>query len=263
MSGQVRAARPHLGAWAGPVLVGAMLGALIAGRIETALLCLGVALGVAAAAGATWPARAWALTFASGLAVGWALNLYLTPGRVLAGPWPVLFGHAPTADGLVLGLLLALRMTGAIAALQGLRAVWPGEQAADVAARALAPLERVRVPVREARAMVGLALRFVPLLRAEARRIARVQDLRAGRPPRGAREWLQRRRAATLPLMVGSLERAERVALALEARHYRLRGPDAVTGVPGAPPVTVPPGVRIGGAIVGLALAATSLAWRA
>jgi energy-coupling factor transporter transmembrane protein EcfT len=48
-----------------------------------------------------------------------------------------------------------------------------------------------------------------------------VQDLRAGRPPRGAREWWQRRRAAAVPTLVSSLERAERVALALEARGYR------------------------------------------
>src|SRR5206468_12197591 len=115
-------------------------------------------------------------------------------------------------------------------------AAWPGERAADAVARLLGPLERLRVPVREARAMLGLSLRFAPLLQAEARRIARVQDLRAGRPPRGAGEWLTRRRAATVPLMVGALERAERVALALEARHYRLRPPGAVAGWGGRTP---------------------------
>ncbi|MEK7824065.1 MAG: energy-coupling factor transporter transmembrane component T, partial [Candidatus Eisenbacteria bacterium] len=206
MNDRVRAARPHLG----PVLVGAMLGALVAGRLETAILCLVVAVLAARAAGAPAPGYRWLLMLAAGSTVAWALNLYLTPGRPLGGGWPVLAGRHATGEGLALGLLLTLRFAGACAALQGLRAAWPGERAADAAARWLAPLERLRVPVREARAMLGLALRFAPLLGAEAVRIARVQELRAGRPPRGAREWLQRRRAGTVPTLVGALERAER-----------------------------------------------------
>jgi energy-coupling factor transport system permease protein len=83
------------------------------------------------------------------------------------------------------------------------------------------PLERLGVPVGEARAVVGLALRFVPLLAEETGRIARLQALRAGRPPRGTRERLTRLRARVVPSLVGALERAEQVALALEARHHR------------------------------------------
>jgi len=100
-----------------------------------------------------------------------------------------------------------------------------------------------------------LALRFVPLLAGEGARIARIQGLRAGRPPRGWRERFTRRRAVVIPVMVNALERAERVSLALEARHHRLRG--------GALPV-----VRAGGmagwawGLAGLAVAVTSLVWR-
>jgi len=258
MTDRVRAARPHLG----PALVGAMLGALVAGRLETALLCLVVAALVARAAGAPRPGGRWMLTLAVGAAIAWALNLYLTPGQPLAGGWPVLAGRRATAEGMTLGFLLMLRFAGACVALQGLRAVWPGERAADAAARWLAPLERVRVPVREARAILGLALRFVPLLGAEATRIARVQDLRAGRPPRGAREWLQRRRAGTVPTLVGALERAERVALALEARHYRLRPAGAVAGLPGDVPRAASGPARGAWTVAGTGLVALALLWR-
>ena len=257
MSARVRAFRPHLG----PVLVGALLGSLVAGRLETSLLCLAVALAAAAAAGAQPPPRPWFVTLATGAVLGWGLNLYLTPGSPLDS-WPVLGGRHATREGLSLGLLLTLRVAGACAALQGLRVAWPGERAADAAARVLRPLERLRVPVREARAMLGLALRFAPLLQTESRRIARVQDLRAGRPPRGPREWLQRRRAATVPFMVGTLERAERVALALEARHYRVRPPGAPAGWQD---VGRPGQVRTGGhgwVLLGAALAAFALLWR-
>ena len=258
MIAAVRAFGPHLG----PLLIGALLGSLVAGRIESAVLCVAVALAAGAASGAQAPPRRWFVTLASGAAIGWVLNLYLTPGTALAGGWPVLGGRAATREGFSHGLLLTLRFAGACAALQGLRAAWPGERAADAAARWLAPLERWRVPVREARAMLGLALRFVPLLQTEARRIARVQDLRAGRPPRGAREWLQRRRAATVPFMVGALERAEQVALALEARHYRLRPAGAAAARDDSSRSRSGAAVARASAVMGGSLAAVALLWR-
>jgi energy-coupling factor transporter transmembrane protein EcfT len=53
--------------------------------------------------------------------------------------------------------------------------------------------------------------------------------------------------------MVSALERAERVALALEARHYRLR---PATGASFAPRAAWPWG------IAGMALFAVALLWR-
>jgi energy-coupling factor transport system permease protein len=237
---------------AAPLLVGTLIGSLVAGRIETGLLCLGIAAATAVVVGARWPSRRWILTLAASMLVGWALNLYLTPGAPMPASWPRLMGQTPTRDGALLGVLLSLRLAGAVTALQGLRAVWPGERAADALAYWLAPLERVRVPVRDVRAMVGLSLRFAPLLEGEARRIARVQDLRAGRAPRGVGEWLQRRRAAAVPTLVSALERAERTALALEARGYRER--------PLRKPAAAP--LSAVAAIAGWGVAGVALLWR-
>ena len=231
-----------------PILVGAMFGAMIAARLESATLCLGVALAAALVIGTRLPARGWFVAMGIGSGIAIALNLYLTPGRAMPGPQ--LFHHAPSREGLRQGALLSLRLAGAGVALLGLRRAWPGERAADELGRWLAPLERLRVPVREARAMVGLSLRFAPLIGGEARRISALQDLRAGRPPRGLGEWIVRRRAVVIPTFVCALERAERVALSLEARHYRLR--------------PLPPAAersRVWGAI-GVAIAGASLLWR-
>jgi energy-coupling factor transport system permease protein len=184
-----------------------------------------------------------------GMAVAVVLNTLLIPGRPL-GALP----HA-SFEGLRLGTLLALRLAGAAAAIHGLASAWPGERAADELGRLLAPLERVRVPVREARAVLGLALRFAPLLAGEGARIARVQELRAGRPPRGLRERFTRRRAVAIPVMVNALERAERVSLALEARHHRLRAVASPLPQAGR-------GARLAAAFAGFAVAATSLVWR-
>jgi energy-coupling factor transporter transmembrane protein EcfT len=232
-----------------PLLLGAMAGSLVAGRLETALACVAVAAAAGAAVQAPWPSPRWWGIIASGSAISILLNLYLNSGRPLV--LPAIFGHAATAHGLRLGVLLALRVLGASLALHALRALWPGERAADEIAGLLRPLERLRVPVRRARAVLGLALRFAPLLGEEARRISTLQRLRAGGVPRGPREWLERRRAVVVPALVSTLERAERVALALEARHYRLRAPAAGARWPA------------GWSGAGLALAGAALLWRA
>ena len=64
------------------------------------------------------------------------------------------------------------------------------------------------------------------------------------------RKWLIRQRAAIVPAVIGSLERADRVALALEARHYRLR---PVSRGPKSPWI-------VSG--MGVALVAAALVWR-
>jgi energy-coupling factor transporter transmembrane protein EcfT len=230
-----------------PLLLGTLAAALVAGRLATAAGALTLGVAAAAAAGARPPRARWMRLTAVGMAVAVALNALLVPGRPL-GAVP----HA-SVEGLGLGALLALRLAGAAVAVHGLAAAWPGERAADELARLLAPLERLRVPVREARAVLALALRFAPLLGREGARIARVQDLRAGGPPRGWRERFTRRRAVLVPVMVGALERAERVGLALEARHHRLRGP--APRAEGAGPAW-------GWSLAGIAVAATSLVWR-
>ena len=236
------------GARVAPLLLGALVGSLCAARLETGVACVILGALAAAAAGAPWPRGAWLRLVGGGALLAIALNVLLTRGTPLAGPLP--FGLHASVEGLRLGLLLALRLAGAAVALHGLRSAWPGERAADELARLLAPLERLRVPVREARMVLGLALRFAPLLAREAGRIARLQELRAGRPARGWREQLARRRAVVVPALVNALERAERVALALEARHYR-----------GRPPA--PPGRgRPTWAAAGLAVAAVALLWR-
>lgn len=231
---------------AGPVLLGALVAALVAGRFETAAGCVLLAAATAAWAGARMiPARD-ARLLAFGASVAIVLNVLLVRGAPLL-PLPGFW--AGSWEGLRAGLLLSLRLAGAGIALHGLRSAWPGERAADELAARAGFLERLRVPVGSARAVAGLALRFAPLVAAEAQRIAALQDHRAGTRPRTRRQWLVRRRALVVPLLVCTLERAERVALGLEARHYRVR--------------PVPEVVRpLGAEALAIVVLATSILWR-
>ena len=231
-----------------PLLLGSLLGSLVAAHVAVGVGCLALSTGAAIAAGAARPSWGWwrALLIAAGIAI--LLNTYLVAGATL--PWPRVFGGPATLEGLRQGLLFALRLTGAAVALHGLRAAWPGERAVDELASRLRWLESLRVPVRRARATIELALRFAPLLAEEARRISKLQTLRAGRPPRSLAERVTRARAVAVPALVASLERADQVALALEARHYRMK---QVTRTPAA-------GWLWRGA--GLAVAGVGLLWR-
>ncbi|MBI1798763.1 MAG: hypothetical protein HYR73_03655, partial [Candidatus Eisenbacteria bacterium] len=215
-----RARAARVNAWP-PLLIGALAGSLVAGRSESASLCVAVGAVGAASVRAGWPRPRWITMLATSMAFALALNLYLVHGTPLS--LPRVFGLTATGEGLALGMVLALRLLGAAFAVHALAAAWPGERAAEEIARPIRPLERFGIPVEDSREVLGLALRFMPMLGEETRRIAAVQELRAGRPARGVAERLSRVRAVLVPSLVAGLERAEQVALALEARHHRAR----------------------------------------
>jgi energy-coupling factor transporter transmembrane protein EcfT len=233
-------------AWA-PVLLGALAGSLVAGRFETVTAATLLALAGAVALGARRPTARALLMMLLTMTSAVLLNLYLARGRPL--PLPRVLGAAASAEGLRFGLLLSARLLGAAIAMHALAALWAAERAADELAGRLGWLKRVGLPLDELRAVLSLALRFVPLIGEETRRIARLQALRAGRPPRGLAERLERTRAALVPTLVATLERADQVALALAARHHRSR-PPRVTPWP------------LAASLAGLTLFMGALLWR-
>jgi energy-coupling factor transport system permease protein len=225
LSGAPRPATPARGIMRAealaPLLLGALAGSLIAGRFETALACVFIAASCAFGIRAGRPRARWTLMLVTSMAIALLANLYLVRGSAL--PLPRVFGLTPSIEGARFGALLGLRLLGASIAIHALATLWPGERAAEELLRPLRPLTRLGLPIDDSREVLGLALRFMPLLTQEARRIARVQALRAGRAPRGLAERLTRMRAALVPSLVAAIERAEQLALNLEARHHRAR----------------------------------------
>lgn len=85
----------------------------------------------------------------------------------------------------------------------------------------LRPLERFRFPSHECAMMIGMALRFIPLLMHETDKIMRAQLSRGARLDQG--NIFQRIKAffpVLIPLLVMIFRRAEEVAVAMEARGY-------------------------------------------
>jgi energy-coupling factor transport system permease protein len=86
----------------------------------------------------------------------------------------------------------------------------------------LSPFKRLGFPAHECAMMMGVALRFIPLLTDEADRIVKAQLSRGAELDQGN---IVRRTAAffpvLIPLFVIIFRRAEELALAMEARGYR------------------------------------------
>jgi len=85
----------------------------------------------------------------------------------------------------------------------------------------LSPLGRVGFPAHECAMMIGMALRFIPLLMQETDKIIRAQVSRGARLDQG--NIFQRVRAfvpVLIPLFIIIFRRADEIAEAMEARGY-------------------------------------------
>jgi len=87
----------------------------------------------------------------------------------------------------------------------------------------LLPLQRIGIPAHEFALVVNIAIRFLPILAEETERLMKAQASRGADMGRGRGSLLQRTRRMLpllVPLFLASLERANDLAEAMEARCY-------------------------------------------
>lgn len=124
--------------------------------------------------------------------------------------------------GVRLAVFLALRILLLVAAAGLLTATTAPLALADGMEDLLSPLKKVRFPAHEVAMMTSIALRFVPTLGEEAKRITTAQAARGADFSEGG---LLRRARAMLPILVpltvGAFRRADELAEAMESRGYR------------------------------------------
>jgi len=141
-----------------------------------------------------------------------------------AQPW-ILFGPIRiTATSLINGARILLRFPALILAITLFSACTATTEAVRGLDRLLHPLARIGLPVQDFVLMVQVSLHFLPLLAQEAERIVKSQASRGAEWGTG-RGGVLRRVRQTLPILVPlflvSLQRAENLALAMEARGYQ------------------------------------------
>ncbi|MEE2659363.1 MAG: energy-coupling factor transporter transmembrane component T [Candidatus Latescibacterota bacterium] len=147
------------------------------------------------------------------------LHALMTPGESLYYHEGLDLGV--TREGLYSAALFTMRLVAVITAAALLTLTTSPMELTDGLERLLGPLRRVGVPAHELALMASISLRFIPVLAEEAERLQKAQMARGadfgGGPLRRARRLVP----LLVPLFLSAFSRADRLALAMEARGYR------------------------------------------
>lgn len=147
------------------------------------------------------------------------LQVFFTRGGKVFWSWgPIVLSQY----GLVNGAYIFMRFVLIIFMSTLLTLTTPPLSLADAIEAILKPLRVVRFPVYEVALMLSIALRFVPTLMDETEKIMNAQ--RARGVDFGEGNLFQQMRAVVpllIPLFVSSFNRAEDLAIAMEARGYQ------------------------------------------
>lgn len=152
--------------------------------------------------------------------------LFGTQGQIGTPLWTWGPIHISTSS-LLSGAAIVVRFSALILTLSLLSTTLSTTELVRGLRHLLHPLGRIGLPIHDIVLMVQIALRFIPLLADEAERIAKSQASRGANWGTGRGSPIQRTKQALpmlLPLFLTSLERAEAMAMAIEARGYRSRG---------------------------------------
>lgn len=148
-----------------------------------------------------------------------ALQVFFTRGGEVYWEWGIL---SVTEFGLSNGIFIFCRFVLIIFMSTLLTLTTPPLELSDAIEYLLRPLNAVKFPVHEVSLMLSIALRFVPTLMDETEKIMNAQ--RARGVDFGEGNLLQKMKAVVpllIPLFVSSFNRAEDLAIAMEARGYQ------------------------------------------
>lgn len=124
--------------------------------------------------------------------------------------------------GLVQGVYIALRIFFLIMVSTLLTLTTSPIDITDGMEMLLSPFKKMRLPVHEFALMISISLRFIPTLMEETEKIMNAQQARGTEFSSGP--FMNRMKAVIsllVPLFVSAFNRAEDLALAMEARGYR------------------------------------------
>jgi energy-coupling factor transport system permease protein len=159
------------------------------------------------------------LAFSWLLVITVGLHVFMDDGRVLwTLPW---LGWHVTQEGIQQGGIFGGRLVYIIGISNLLMLTTAPGDLAEGAERLFRPLRRLGVPTGEVGLMVGMALRFIPTIFEEGRRIRLAQRARGSeRDPRFHKRIINFV-SVIFPLYLSVFRRAHQLAVAMEARGYQ------------------------------------------
>ena len=145
-------------------------------------------------------------------------NLLGTSGDVVFWKWGSL---QITDKGIINSVVMTIRLIYLILGTSLMTLTTTPNQLTNGLETALAPLNKIKVPVHSIAMMMSIALRFIPTLIEETDKIMKAQMARGADFEHG--NLIQKAKAMVpllVPLFVSAFRRAEDLAMAMEARCY-------------------------------------------
>lgn len=145
-------------------------------------------------------------------------NLLGTSGDIVFWKWGSL---QITDKGIINSIIMTIRLVYLILGTSLMTLTTTPNQLTSGLETALAPLNKIHVPVHSIAMMMSIALRFIPILIEETDKIMKAQMARGADFESGG--LVQKAKAMVpllVPLFVSAFRRAEDLAMAMEARCY-------------------------------------------
>ena len=144
-------------------------------------------------------------------------NMLFTPGEVIFTIWRLTI----TKEGVVQALRMAVRLSYLIIGSSIMTLTTTPNQLTDAMENLFSPLKVIKVPVHEISMMMSIALRFIPILMEETDKIMKAQiargaDFESGNLIKRVTNMIP----LLVPLFVSAFQRANDLAMAMEARCY-------------------------------------------
>ncbi len=132
-----------------------------------------------------------------------------------------LFGFAVTSGALASAAFFSLRLILFLGIAFLVTLTNSPSELAEALAQLLAPLKRIRVPVDDLGLILFIALRFIPILYQEFTAIKQAQMIRGVSFTGSLVDRIRKTTSILIPVFVAAINRADDLALAMEARGYR------------------------------------------
>lgn len=146
-----------------------------------------------------------------------ALQMFMTPGEIV---WQWSFLKV-TKEGIHQAVFMGMRLVLLISITSILTLTTTPIALTDGIERLLKPFQRIGVPAHELAMMMSIALRFIPTLVEETDKIMKAQAARGANFDSG--NLIEKVKALVpllVPLFLSAFQRAEELAIAMEARCY-------------------------------------------
>ena len=144
-------------------------------------------------------------------------NMLFTPGEAIFTIWRL----SVTKEGAIQAFRMAIRLSYLIIGSSIMTLTTTPNQLTDAMENLFSPLKVIKVPVHEISMMMSIALRFIPILMEETDKIMKAQiargaDFESGNLIKRVTNMIP----LLVPLFVSAFQRANDLAMAMEARCY-------------------------------------------